>query len=545
MNRLPRLSRCLSLVALALSLVGGMFSVAPRPAAALATAGILYGVTDLGTPPLEPGDDPADNLIFPEAINDAGQIVGRVSIADLVYRAFFYENGQIRALPGVATLSAINASGQAAGSSPTTIGAGGVTPGVGLRYEAGRATSLGTLPGTDNSFPRGINDAGQIVGGSGDFPFIYRDGAMRELALLPGDCSGMATGINNRGEIAGRSNSCTAPFGSRPVRYDAAGIHDLGLPGGVGSAYAVAINDRGDLVVNSAGGVYGRAFVYSDGRYAEIDPGDRYGLEARAINGVGQVVGVHGAASGLYREGGAFIFSGGQFFDLDAFIPPDSGWRLFEAFGINNRGQIVGVGEHDGVSRAFLLTPRFADLAPDNPNRAAILALADRGIVQGYADGRFGPDDPALRAQSAALIARASGWDGEDWADQIFPDQGAVDNDLWRNVRTLAHHEVALGYQDGTYNPTGPVARQQAVLFITRALLARGLWIELPDTAPYPNLPNTTARERADRRAVATYVFYAGALPEQPIGQDWPAWNQPASRGLFAQLLWAALRATP
>lgn len=43
--------------------------------------------------------------------------------------------------------------------------------------------------------------------------------------------------------------------------------------------------------------------------------------------------------------------------DLNALIPPDSGWRLEEATDINERGQIVGNGRYHGVRRAFLLQP--------------------------------------------------------------------------------------------------------------------------------------------------------------------------------------------
>jgi len=38
-------------------------------------------------------------------------------------------------------------------------------------------------------------------------------------------------------------------------------------------------------------------------------------------------------------------------------IPNDSGWHLTRADGINNHGQVVGKGIHNGHTRAFLLTP--------------------------------------------------------------------------------------------------------------------------------------------------------------------------------------------
>src|SRR5689334_24481640 len=57
----------------------------------------------------------------------------------------------------------------------------------------------------------------------------------------------------------------------------------------------------------------------------------------------------------------------------------------------------------------------------------------------GYGNGNFGPDDTTLRAQMAALIARAMGWDGEDHGNP-FSDDGGINPSLWRNVGTLAHY---------------------------------------------------------------------------------------------------------
>ena len=49
--------------------------------------------------------------------------------------------------------------------------------------------------------------------------------------------------------------------------------------------------------------------------------------------------------------------SGGKFQDLNKLIPAKSGWVLIEANGINNAGQITGMGMHKGLEHAFLLTP--------------------------------------------------------------------------------------------------------------------------------------------------------------------------------------------
>jgi probable HAF family extracellular repeat protein len=48
-------------------------------------------------------------------------------------------------------------------------------------------------------------------------------------------------------------------------------------------------------------------------------------------------------------------------------LPLDSGWHLLSARGINNAGQIVGYGNHNGAYHAFLLTPDDAAAVHGRP----------------------------------------------------------------------------------------------------------------------------------------------------------------------------------
>ena len=180
----------------------------------------------------------------------------------------------------------------------------------------------------------------------------------------------------------------------------------------------------------------------------------------------------------------------------------------------------------------------FADVPPSDPGYEAISELAARGVIQGYGDGTFGPADISLRAQMAALIVRAMGWSGET-ASNPFPDRGPVDDELWSAVGILAARGVALGYEDGTYDPTGPVLHIQVVSFISRAMVERGYWTAATEDDPsiYPNV-QVGASDRLD---LVTYVRNAGAVPDRPLGANWDDWNTPASRGWFARTLWQAL----
>lgn len=180
----------------------------------------------------------------------------------------------------------------------------------------------------------------------------------------------------------------------------------------------------------------------------------------------------------------------------------------------------------------FAPIPAFSDLPS-----GAMTELAARNILRGYGDGRVGPSDPAVRAQMAALICRAMGWEGENWGNP-FTDQGYVDANLWRNVGTIAHYGVAFGYGDMTFQPTGAVLHAQTISFIARAMVTKGYWQQQPDNPQlYPNVPASSGH----RSDIATFVYYAGALPDYPTNGAFSAWNQPATRDWFSRALYQAL----
>lgn len=195
------------------------------------------------------------------------------------------------------------------------------------------------------------------------------------------------------------------------------------------------------------------------------------------------------------------------------------------------------------VVGTFVPRVNFTALSGNAAIDEAIAQLAARGIARGYGDGRYGAADLALRAQVAALIVRAMGWQGESHATS-FSDQGVVDNDLWAAVGTLNFYRVARGYGDSTFHPTDDLLHAQAVSIVTRAMVARGYWTAATtdNGTIYPNVPNASGH----RLDLVTFVGNAGAIPDRPTanGAAWDDWNTPASRGWFALVLWQALNAT-
>ncbi len=188
----------------------------------------------------------------------------------------------------------------------------------------------------------------------------------------------------------------------------------------------------------------------------------------------------------------------------------------------------------------FAVRPAFADVPTGGPAWEALTQLAARGVIKGYGDGNYGPTDMVLRAQAAALLVRAFGWDNaRPNGPMPFSDVGTVDPELQRAIAILAQRGIAQGYGDGTYGPTDAVTHAQAISLITRSMVQVGYWIAVTQDDPrvYPNVPLSSGH----RLDLLTFAKYAGALPDRPSGAAWADWATPASRGWTARVLWQAL----
>jgi len=231
-------------------------------------------------------------------------------------------------------------------------------------------TELGTLGGRW-SCANSLNELGQVVGESetpnGQFhAFFWEGGVMSDLGALGGDYSS-AQAVNKNGQVVGSIFKPTDGF-VRPHKAflwtRSGGMTDLGTLGGVDSE-ARAVNDKGEVAGTSKTVQgYNRAFIWHPDS-GMIDLGTLGGRDssANAINNAGQVVGWSEVIWGDTVQRHAFLWDHGNMIDLSSL--PDvkaAGWsEMTEAIGINDQGQIIGLGsresEADFALYPFLLTP--------------------------------------------------------------------------------------------------------------------------------------------------------------------------------------------
>lgn len=196
-----------------------------------------------------------------------------------------------------------------------------------------RQTILPILVGLDPNYngttalPMAFNQSGQaagyadneIIGQHACFWNNDTNHTIADLGTFPGDWSSIGWGMNDLGQVAGESHP---PFGSRAIIWD---------------------NDAAHTAIE-----------------LPLLPGDNYG-SAAALNNIGHVLGWSALSDGagnvspqrlvLWRDGGVF--------ELQTVLDSNTGagWTISTASGINNLGQIVGLGVHNGQNRAYLLTP--------------------------------------------------------------------------------------------------------------------------------------------------------------------------------------------
>ncbi|USX20070.1 HAF repeat-containing protein [Oxalobacteraceae bacterium OTU3REALA1] len=208
------------------------------------------------------------------AINEAGHVAG-TAVKDGYGRAFLYRDGVIHdlgTLPDgkLSSAMAMNNRGQIAGIAEYQWSEWGGGPEHAFSYENGVMTDLGTLGGT-NSWAFGINERGQVVGGSelseghpdGEHAFLYENGVMLDLGTLAPGSKSRARGINNLGQVVGWYSLNT---GRSFIYHQRFGMRDLNAMVDPASGWfiqgAYSINDRQQIVgLGCKNGQYGAVLL--------------------------------------------------------------------------------------------------------------------------------------------------------------------------------------------------------------------------------------------------------------------------------------------
>lgn len=250
---------------------------------------------------------PATRII---GFNERGDVLVRLDNNHYDVRATLWRDGVAQELGGLGTrgwtyANAWNSRGEVIGSSWVR----NVAPTYEIFHpfvwENGVMRDLGVLA----TYPCGdsqedcsdgsaadINEAGVIVGTATNAAgaprvFVWENGVMRELDAFR-DRPTLAHAINDRGQILGTVGGADPGF----FVWDNGVARRVGSLGG--ATWAWAFGENGEVVGESqtANGEL-HAFVWQNGRMTDLGPGS-----ARAINGRGDIMGIHGVRGILWRK---------------------------------------------------------------------------------------------------------------------------------------------------------------------------------------------------------------------------------------------------
>ncbi|MEC3454289.1 S-layer homology domain-containing protein [Bacillus thuringiensis] len=165
---------------------------------------------------------------------------------------------------------------------------------------------------------------------------------------------------------------------------------------------------------------------------------------------------------------------------------PNNHWATKAITNLANRNIVVGYGNGqfgfgDNVTRGQVARMIYNYLKPADAGNfknpfsdikghmfeKEILALAKVGIIKGYGEGKFGPDDILTREQMAQVLTNAFKFEGTKKTS--FVD---VDKNSWsyKAIGALEEKGVTIGTGGNMYSPTSVVTREQYSQFLFNSI---------------------------------------------------------------------------
>ncbi|AFY53657.1 parallel beta-helix repeat (two copies) [Rivularia sp. PCC 7116] len=157
----------------------------------------------------------------------------------------------------------------------------------------------------------------------------------------------------------------------------------------------------------------------------------------------------------------------------------------------------------------------FSDVAPNYWAKSYIEVLASKGVIAGFPDGTFKPNEPVTRAQFAAIISKAFAPQAQKQATN-FRD---VSTNFWayNAIQTATKSPFLAGYPNNTFRPQLEIPRVQVLVSLANGL---GLTTNNPnilsvysDAGQIPNWAQPSVAAATARQLVVNYPTAAQLNP--------------------------------
>ena len=125
----------------------------------------------------------------------------------------------------------------------------------------------------------------------------------------------------------------------------------------------------------------------------------------------------------------------------------------------------------------------FSDMALSNWAYSEIAKAVKAGYVTGYEDGTIGASKPISRQEVAVIVAKLLKLSATADAAASFKDSGLIANWAKDAVTVAVASHILNGYAaDNSFKPMNPITRAEAVVTLDRAISSRVVAYDQPGT---------------------------------------------------------------
>ncbi len=346
----------------------GIGSVAP------VTAASLYEITGLD--------------FLPSDINDSAQVVGQ---------KYLWQAGNVIDLTTLPGANNSNIFATSINNNGAIVG-GGLTVNASTTYQEiipsqafiSDGSTISDLPRNyfcNNYCPpiraEDINDSGTVaLIYDGRLGLVQESNGTVTEAIFPRGIFNIA--INNQDQVVGTGvfsggfvNGVFSGNGNQTNLVAVSADPNSSFP--LSASFANDIDDSGNIVGRSVvlnpSSRFEEATLWEDVTQPGVSLGTLGGSfsDALGINNSQQIVGSSTLFDGSTTH--AFLWDDSELTDLNSLISSELGWELTSAFEINNNGDIIGVGNFNGIQRGFVATA-----VPEPTSILGVLSLGVFGL---------------------------------------------------------------------------------------------------------------------------------------------------------------------
>ena len=158
-------------------------------------------------------------------------------------------------------------------------------------------------------------------------------------------------------------------------------------------------------------------------------------------------------------------------------------------------------------------TMEIIDVPNSHPNYGAIHSLVNQGVMQGYADGKFRPNQSINRAEALKIILRST----DNTCCQVEYGRPSPFRDTepyaWYvpYILTALDRSIISGYSDGTFRPARGITSPELIKILARH---KGIYIQ---EYGYTQSPYQDVSPNAWYVGYLTYAKERGILPQNSL----------------------------